>query len=334
MRAGSSAEAVAAETGWPLDKVERYAGPLLAERAYVAQLAQAVEVRRSGGAVTGVGVTLADTVARVLWDEGMNRASVTWDARRRDDGKWVVTASFIDEQGPVRAAWTYDSAGRNLHPIDEAARRLMGITSAPLGESRMAPPLTTGYEAEPNDAVETRRPRLVSLHAVPEASVGTRGALDSLADRTYDEPAPGENRLEQEERLLEHERREHELREHELREHQLREQELREHELREHQMREREMREHELREHQRREQELVERERELRAQQAREQARQLEQATAHEARGVAHNPTVALHREEEPPNSGGKPKPKAKSRRASVPSWDEILFGATRGDES
>ena len=284
--------------------------------------------------MTGVGVTLADTVARVLWDEGMNRASVTWDARRRDDGKWVVTASFTTVRGPVQAAWTYDSAGRNLHPIDEAARRLMGITSEPLGESRIASPLTAGYEAEPNDAVETGRPRLVSLHAVPEASVGTRGALDSLAGRTYDEPAPGESRLEQEERLLEHERREHELREHELREHQLREQELREHELREHQMREREMREHELREHQRREQELVERERELRAQQAREQARQLEQATAHEARGVAHNPTVALHREEEPPNSGGKPKPKAKSRRASVPSWDEILFGATRGDES
>jgi hypothetical protein len=26
-------------------------------------------------------------------------------------------------------------------------------------------------------------------------------------------------------------------------------------------------------------------------------------------------------------------KPKAKGRRASVPSWDEILFGATRGDD-
>ena len=27
------------------------------------------------------------------------------------------------------------------------------------------------------------------------------------------------------------------------------------------------------------------------------------------------------------------PKPKVKGKRASVPSWDEILFGATRGDD-
>lgn len=261
----------------------------------------------------------------------MNRASVTWDARRRDDGKWVVTASFTTVRGPVQAAWTYDSAGRNLHPIDEAARRLMGVASA---DTSAAPALSTVRDAEPEESVGGGRPRLVSLHAVSESPVGTRGTLDALADRTFDGQAPESSRLEQEERLLEHERREHELREHELREHQRREQELREHELREHQMRERELREHELREHQRREQELIERERELRAQQAREQARQLEQASATEARGVAHQPTVALPREEEPPNSGGKPKPKPKSRRASVPSWDEILFGATRGDDS
>ena len=263
----------------------------------------------------------------------MNRASVAWDARRRDDGKWVVTASFTTVRGPVQAAWTYDSAGRNLHPIDEAARRLMGVASETPVDTRSAPSLSPLRDLESDEDEEQSRPRLVSLHAVPEAPRETRGALDSLAGRTFREPAPGESRLEQEERLLEHERREHELREHELREHQMREQELRERELYEHQMRERELREHELREHQRREQELLERERELREQQAREQSRLIEQHSAAEARGVSHQPTVALPREE-PPNSGGKPKPKAKSRRASVPSWDEILFGATRGDET
>ncbi len=331
VRAGSSAEAVAAETGWPLDKVERYAGPLLAERAYVAQLAQAVEVRRSGGTVTGVGVTLADTVARVLWDEGMIRASVAWDARRRDDGKWIVTASFTTSRGPVQASWTYDNAGRNLHPIDEAARRLMGVGFEPVDEVRSPTPGLTsvhdvqdaGTRAGPGEV----RPHLVSLPTAPE--------LD--ADPFFDREAV-ESRLEQEERLLEQERREYELREHELREQQIRERELREHELREHQRREHELREHELREHQRREQELREREFELREQQAREvQAREQQTrqsaSDAVEYRGAAHQPTVALTREE-PPNSGGKPKPKPKSRRASVPSWDEILFGATRGDES
>ena len=298
----------------------------------MAQLAQSVEVRRSGGAVTGVGVTLADTVARVLWDEGMNRASVTWDARRRDDGKWVVTASFMTERGPVQAAWTYDNAGRNLRPIDETARRLMGVAHESLDEPRTAQ-LVPVRAPEPAPDFDETRPRLVSVHPVAEPAPGFRDNEAPFAHGATARLDSEESRLDQEERLLELERREHELRAHELREHQMREHELREHELREHQMRERELREHELREHQRREQELLERERELREQQAREQARQMDRESVTEARSLSHQPTVALPREE-PPNSGGKPKPKPKSRRASVPSWDEILFGATRSDET
>jgi hypothetical protein len=327
VRAGSSAEEVAAETGWPLAKVERYAGPLLAERAYVAQLAQAVEVRRSGGAVTGVGVTLADTVARVLWDEGMIRASVTWDARRRDDGKWVVIASFTTARGPVQASWTYDNTYRNLHPIDEAARRLMGVGVEQVGEVRAPLPVAPVHDIDdprPLTAPSEARPHLVSLP--------TSGELDSdpffdreVADfnrgaADFERESELETRLDQEERLLEPERREYELREleHQRREHELREHELREHQRREHELRERE---YELREQQTREQ------------QAREQRVRLSATASAESRGVAHQPTVALTREE-PPNSGGKSKPKAKSRRSSVPSWDEILFGATRGDEN
>ncbi len=319
VRAGSSAEEVAAETGWPLAKVERYAGPLLAERAYVAQLAQAVEVRRSGGAVTGVGVTLADTVARVLWDEGMIRASVTWDARRRDDGKWVVIASFTTSRGPVQASWTYDNAGRNLHPIDEAARRLMGVGFEQVGVVRTPLPLASVHDVDdpkPLAGPSEARPHLVSLPTSPELD------SDPLFDREAADFDRGEveTRLDQEERLLEQERREYEVREleHQRREHELREHELREHQRREHELRERD---HELREQQTREQ------------QAREQRARLSAAESGESRGVAHQPTVALTREE-PPNSGGKSKPKAKSRRSSVPSWDEILFGATRGDEN
>ena len=324
VRAGSSAEEVAAETGWPLAKVERYAGPLLAERAYVAQLAQSVEVRRSGGAVTGVGVTLADTVARVLWDEGMIRASVTWDARRRDDGKWVVIASFTTSRGPVQAAWTYDNAGRNLHPIDEAARRLMGVGFEQVGEVRTALPLASVEyvdDAKPLAGPSEARPYLVSLPTSPELD------SDPFLDREAADFDRGdvERRFDQEERLLEQERREYELREleHQRREHELREAELREHQRREHELRERE---HELREQQVREQQA-------REQQVREQRARLSATEPSESRGVAHQPTVALTRDE-PPNSGGKSKPKAKSRRSSVPSWDEILFGATRGDEN
>lgn len=123
MRAGESADDVAAATGWDVAKVLRYAEPLLAERAFIAQQATRVEVRRSGG-----GATLLDTVTVAL---GAEAEDVAWDAHRRDDGRWVVTATVPDG---TRASWTYDHQGRNLHALDDHARMLMGVSPPPPAE--------------------------------------------------------------------------------------------------------------------------------------------------------------------------------------------------------
>lgn len=115
MRAGESAEDVAASTGWDMAKVLRYAEPMLAERGYIAEQARAVEVRRSGG-----GATLAEAVEQAL---GTGARQLAWDSHRRPDGRWIVTA---DAGGRNRAEWTYDPAGRNLHALNDRARALMG----------------------------------------------------------------------------------------------------------------------------------------------------------------------------------------------------------------
>lgn len=106
--------------GWDLEKVERYAGPPLAERAYIADRAQAVDVR--------AGVSLAVSTQAVLEADGVNPDSVEWDSWRREDAKWIVTVAYARGAGNARASWTFDNAGSNLHPLDETARHLMGIT--------------------------------------------------------------------------------------------------------------------------------------------------------------------------------------------------------------
>lgn len=131
VRAGASAAVVAAEMQWPVDKVERYAGPPLAERAFIAEQAQLVTLHRHGR-------TLAD-----LADQACEAIAVgvpTWDAYRGDDGRWYVTATTDGHQ----AVWTFDPAGRNVHAHNTTARVFMGLD-----------------EAEPIE----HRPRLV---AVPE----------------------------------------------------------------------------------------------------------------------------------------------------------------------
>ncbi len=106
--------------GWELAKVERYAGPPLAERAYIADRAQAVDVR--------AGVSLTASAQAVLLADGVDLGSVEWDSWRREDAKWIVTVAYARGAGNARASWTFDNAGSNLHPLDETARHLMGVT--------------------------------------------------------------------------------------------------------------------------------------------------------------------------------------------------------------
>ncbi|MDP1876062.1 MAG: septation protein SepH [Actinomycetota bacterium] len=181
VRAGASAEAVADDTGWPLDKVMRYAEPLLAERAYIAEQAQVVEVRRSGG-----GATLQQAASAAL---GIDASSdkVEWDSWRREDGKWVVSVAYPDRGKTKVAQWTYDPAGRNIHPLDDNARALMGVRTLDDDRDPIADALdlvSVEVEDEPGDA---RRPRLV---AVPDADENpTQPAEDAETTVTIAHPS-------------------------------------------------------------------------------------------------------------------------------------------------
>ena len=177
VRGGDSAEVIAAETGWPLDKVLRYAEPLLAERAFIAQQAQSVEIRRSGG-----GATLLEAAYSAIGSDP-EAGTIAWDAWRREDGRWIVTGTYTDAQGRHVARWTYDHSGRNLHPLDDEARTLMGArpVAVPDPEAQIAEALDLVQDVPVvrEDAVDTR-PHLV---AVPDA-VEDADVVDDIADDT------------------------------------------------------------------------------------------------------------------------------------------------------
>ena len=101
IRAGATAADVAEASGLPLAKVERYEGPVLAEREYVAQQARKVEVAAPSpghdiyrSAFGDNPATLGDMVAHRLSAHGIDPASVEWDSWRRQDGTWTVSAAF------------------------------------------------------------------------------------------------------------------------------------------------------------------------------------------------------------------------------------------------
>jgi hypothetical protein len=112
VRAGETPEMVAASTGWPLDKVARYAEPPLGERAYVAERAQKAQVRASRG-----GATLQEVIESTL-----NTQDIFWDSTFFD-GQWLVTA----QAGNQIAQWVFEPAGNSVHPANDEARAWMGV---------------------------------------------------------------------------------------------------------------------------------------------------------------------------------------------------------------
>lgn len=192
VRAGASPEVVASETGWPLDKVTRYAAPPLSERAYMADQARDVEISRSRG-----GSTLHQSVCtRLAVDpEGMD---VTWDSYRAHDGRWVVTA-YHAHQGV--GTWYYEAVGRSVHPADASARALMGGGPTEVADDTRppaaAPVATTPHEATPtpladadeqfenttdDEPPQAPRPRLVSITSDPTSDLTPEAASEETSE--------------------------------------------------------------------------------------------------------------------------------------------------------
>jgi hypothetical protein len=124
IRGGESVESVASAAAVPLDRVLRYAGPVLAEREYVAGRARRATVRRMNG--DGPAPTLDDAVTRWVTAAAVDPESVQWDAWRRDDGRWQVSASWPDGTDLESARFAFDPTGRSVAPDDDQARVVAG----------------------------------------------------------------------------------------------------------------------------------------------------------------------------------------------------------------
>ena len=122
IRAGSSAEEVAERSGWSVDKVRRYEGPILAEREHVAGLSRGVRVR---GRSTGAGApTLSVRVGERLKGRGVDPSAASWDAWREEGGPWTVVVTFAAGGRQRQASWHFDLADRTVTAIDDEARWL------------------------------------------------------------------------------------------------------------------------------------------------------------------------------------------------------------------
>ncbi|HXV93177.1 MAG TPA: septation protein SepH, partial [Pseudonocardia sp.] len=132
IRAGESVEQVAAAAGVPLQRIERFAYPVLLERSRTAEVAQQAHPVRADGPDSR---TLAEVVAHTFGLRGQDYAEASWDSWKGEDGKWVVALSWQAGRSDNRAHWTFQPGahGGTVTALDEHASDLVeGLPARPL----------------------------------------------------------------------------------------------------------------------------------------------------------------------------------------------------------
>jgi hypothetical protein len=119
IRSGESAEDVARVAGVAVDRVLRYAGPVLQERAMLAQHARRTRLKTSDN-----GSPLSEVVDSRLAQHGIDTDKISWDAYRRDDGTWRIVATWPSGKATAQAVWDLDKARQVVSPHDDMAQYL------------------------------------------------------------------------------------------------------------------------------------------------------------------------------------------------------------------
>lgn len=185
IRAGATAEEVAQLAGIPVDRVRRFEGPVLAERAFMAERARKTPVRRPGE--NAAGPQLGEAVQERLLLRGADKDTVQWDSWRRDDGTWEVLLVYTVAGEPHSASWTYDPPRRLVQAVDEEARSLIG-ESEDLAAPEPSFPFVPRIARLPRErgmdrALETARPSLPTQASEPaEETTEERDSLTSLLE--------------------------------------------------------------------------------------------------------------------------------------------------------
>lgn len=203
VRGGEPPEDIAEAYGAGLDWVLRFAGPVLDERDRVAGEARRARARRS--TTDGAPVVFGEAVDARFAAHGIDPATIRWDARRREDGQWVISAHWVGGDADRIAEWTFSLGSRTVAPLDDTAADLLSdrpirplhTVPEPTLSAAVAPPLAPGVVAFPAmaDAHTGQLPRVEEVfdqekYADEEPEPEPPAASLDLFDSQFDEEPP------------------------------------------------------------------------------------------------------------------------------------------------
>jgi len=170
IRGGETPEEVAAASGTSVERIMRFAHPVLQERERVAEQARDARVRLTEGTP---GIPLEQFMAERLRLLGADLDAVSWDAHRTEDGTWHVRAAWKAGHKSGTTRWSYDIPARTVTPIDAATTDFAEGTRL----VRVVPDVPAGLPAAP-------------VHRRGMSVVGAPGELTEAGDLVEEELGP------------------------------------------------------------------------------------------------------------------------------------------------
>jgi hypothetical protein len=198
LRSGEPIETLAREADCTIDKIERFAGPILQERAYIIGLAQDVVIRKESGREP---VTFLEVVTTHLAPRQVDMDAVKWHTWRIEDGSWILRVNYPNRDGVSHADWNFDFHRRSLTPLNDGARWIDGEENP----AQRSPSHGLVYGNHPSARAGEPRllegrdgPRLVAIRETSAAEsakdvVAGRAKVPSWDEIMFGAPKPNEN---------------------------------------------------------------------------------------------------------------------------------------------
>lgn len=197
LRAGETMDAIARDGRISVEKVERFAGPILQERIYILDQAFAVVLRKESARDQE---TFEDVVIARLAPMGVDSDSLSWNTWRIDDGTWTINLSYPNRDGHGNATWNFDLNRRSVTATNENGRWMLGQEPAPRTHT---PGLVHAEPTHPSRIVDSlshldaqvvaeaepvrETPRLVAIRETPREEDRAEGISGRAKVPSWDE---------------------------------------------------------------------------------------------------------------------------------------------------
>lgn len=178
LRAGETMDSIARDGNISVEKVERFASPILQERIFIIDQVHGLSPRREGKDGGRDHLTFIELVISKLSPRGVDIDALNWNTWRIEDGTWTIELHYPNREGSGVAQFSYDGQRRSISALDDNAAWMIG-EEAPV--RRIEPGIIYSQPTHPSRIkapTEQREP--IRIDSAPIRSVAS--SLDDLPD--------------------------------------------------------------------------------------------------------------------------------------------------------